>query len=180
MDVLAFVASIVGSLAWPLAVVLLVILFRTQIRSWMARPPRHVKAGPFEIEWDQLVEAATVKVAESRARDATGVTPEARVLAAFGEVEGAFREAVADAGWQDADRRPLRTLLDQAQSDGLVSAETVEAIHGLIGLRNLAAHGGAALTEERVDDFRILADAVIYAIQSRTRERHGQSDPPAP
>lgn len=50
MDTLTFVASVVGSLAGPLAVVLLALVFHTQVKALSDRLKR-VKAGPLEVEW---------------------------------------------------------------------------------------------------------------------------------
>ena len=40
-------------LIWPLLVVVVVLVFRKQLRQWFSRPPSRVKAGPggVEAEW---------------------------------------------------------------------------------------------------------------------------------
>ena len=60
MDWLQFISSLVGSLAWPIAVLTIAIVFRKTLRTALARPLKRVKAGPFEAEWDDKVARAFV------------------------------------------------------------------------------------------------------------------------
>jgi hypothetical protein len=46
-----FVAEMTKALAWPIAVVIAVALFRRQLVGWMTERPSRIKAGPFEAEW---------------------------------------------------------------------------------------------------------------------------------
>ncbi len=52
VDWLAFVASLVGSLAWPAVIVVAVWLFRDEIRALARRPVHRAKVGPADLEWD--------------------------------------------------------------------------------------------------------------------------------
>lgn len=52
-----FVASLVGSVAWPLAAVIALALFRRQVTALLEAPLRRLKAAPFELSWQRAVEA---------------------------------------------------------------------------------------------------------------------------
>ena len=89
MNGLAFVAEMTRALAWPLAVVVLVFVFRAQIRE---RIPflRTVKAGPLEATLGE--EAAGIRRAAQAATDAPAV---AEVAAALGdELSARLAEAI--------------------------------------------------------------------------------------
>jgi hypothetical protein len=64
MSGLELVARLNDALAWPLAALIAVIVLRRSIAELIARrPPRRVKTGTFEVEWDRLV-AETEKEVE--------------------------------------------------------------------------------------------------------------------
>ena len=56
MDSLGFVASLVGSLAWPAAIALLAWWFRAEVKVLLRRPLRRAKVGIVEAEWDNAPE----------------------------------------------------------------------------------------------------------------------------
>ncbi len=194
MDPLAFIASLVGSLAWPVVVVVLALVFRPEVSALLKRPVHRVKAGPVEVEWDPIMQAAQAQVATSpEARDlAPAVTaerdlddrlhalaelsPGAAVMASFIEVESSLNRALDEAGAPPERRGSARQLVQQAYRLGLVSEQTSKAIDGLSVLRNLVAHGHEPdLDEARAHEFVALCSSVIYAIESGS-ERHRAAD----
>jgi hypothetical protein len=50
---LAFIASLVHSLAWPAAIAVAVIVLRRPIGVALGRGVRRLRAGPVEVEFDQ-------------------------------------------------------------------------------------------------------------------------------
>jgi hypothetical protein len=50
---LAFIASLVHSLAWPAAIAVAVIVSRRPIGGALGRGVRRLRAGPVEVEFDQ-------------------------------------------------------------------------------------------------------------------------------
>jgi hypothetical protein len=50
-----FAASLVGSLAWPIVVLTVAVLFRRQLSALLARPFSSLKAGPLKAVWDRQV-----------------------------------------------------------------------------------------------------------------------------
>lgn len=50
-----FAASLVGSLAWPIVIVIVAVLFRRQLSALLARPLSSLTAGPLKAVWDRQV-----------------------------------------------------------------------------------------------------------------------------
>ena len=61
----AFVASLVQSLAWPAGVVAVVIVLRKPIGAVLGQGVRRVKAGPVEVEFDQIQAEVREELARS-------------------------------------------------------------------------------------------------------------------
>ena len=155
MDVLEFVSSLVGSLAWPVAVVVLVWVLRPELKHLAAGGVRRWKAGPVEIEyWDRersevresIRRELPAAVGEGGELAAAGglveelaevveAAPAAAVLEAFTRIEVELRRIV-EAGGVEADgleRMAARQLAHVAFRHGLVTAESVNAVEGLPG-----------------------------------------------
>jgi hypothetical protein len=188
MTTMQFIASLVGSLAWPLGVVTIAVIFRDQIRRLLTRPVSGVRVGPFEMKWDlERVEVAAsvgpqpVGASDVGVAPATSViemvgstvttSPIGAVLEAHAAIERELRDLVARAV-PDASvaRAPIRQLLRIAIDHGLISPETVNALEGITVMRNLAAHGQASdVTPERAQDYLALAEAVLYTLRQKPR-----------
>lgn len=185
MSWLAFVASLIHSLAWPAAVTAVVIVLRRPISAALGRGVHRVRAGPVEVEFDQeLAEvreelrrspelaAATppvlpVSLREELARLAE-VSPRAAVLEAFSRIERRLAELLDTAGVELERVLSGSGLARLAQRTGLISEETVTAVEGLSVLRNLAAHSPADdIGVDRARDYLALADAVLYALRAK-------------
>jgi hypothetical protein len=187
VDGLEFVASLVDSLAWPTALVVMVVVLRKQLTNLLSRPGlRQLEAGPggFKAQWDatiaetqaELESAAPVETqiqevaADSRLADLDPLVnehPEAAILQGYIRIERALRARVKSV--TGAEARPLsgRPLVREALEVDAITQETARAIEGLIVLRNLAAHGGGGVTSKRASEFLALADSILYVL---TRE----------
>jgi hypothetical protein len=185
MSFLQFVASLVSSLAWPVAVLVIVLIFRAQIRHLASRPLRRFRAGPVEMEFDRLLSEVEVAV-ERPAVSALGgegrsnpvieeleplvtASPVAAVMDAHAAVERELRDlvlkAVPDA---DVSRMAIGQLLRLALEHGVITPETAKAVEGITVMRNLTAHGRAnEVTGERARDYLALVDAVLYALRQK-------------
>jgi hypothetical protein len=183
----------VGSLAWPVVIIVVAILFRSKIEALLARPARRWKFGPVEAEWEETVAETRVELAKSpeaaesgaasaarsallwgKLRTMADVAPTEAVLAAFAEIERTVRAYAAEADVKAADGGPLRFVLRQMQEAGALSSETVNSISGLVVLRNLAAGSpGHRIEPERAVEFLALAEGVLYAIESHRRRTDG-------
>jgi hypothetical protein len=188
VSALEFIAALASALGWPLAVVVIVLVLRQPIaRMLTERPPRRVKAGPFEAEWGQALAQAETEVqglpASGKSEIAAGgslreelkaeahTAPAVAVLEAFARVEGELRSIVMSVDPEVARMAPGAVLLARvAAQTGRISAETVRAVEGIAVLRNLSAHGGAReVTTEQALDYLDLVDAVLFTLRAPRR-----------
>jgi hypothetical protein len=178
---LQFIASLVSSLTWPVAVVTIVLLFRTKLAELLSSGIRRLKAGPFEVEWDRTSSEVRVEldqpgvpsidVSTDRgpfARDLaelTRISPTAAVVQGYARVEVALREKLSGIEDDAKLRTSAAGLARLAAQQNKITDETARAIEGLAILRNLAAHGGVRdMTTDRAMDYLVLVDAVLYIL----------------
>lgn len=176
----------VASLAWPVAVIVALVVLRAQLRALLTGGASRVKAGPFSVEWDHQVSRVETDLEQpdvpttppgahaGPVSDALAsiveTAPGAAVLQAFGRIEQALRELLVDAKTPEA---LLRTggagLARAALKRGLITEETARAVEGLSVLRNLTAHGERVedVSPGRARDFLALTDAVLFALGHR-------------
>jgi hypothetical protein len=181
VDTRQFIASLVGSLAWPMAIVILVVVLRHRLADLFEQLPKRVKAGPLELEWDRTVAETATELAAPRAASPAAPVyvddladlvpladthPGAAVLDAAARVEQALATRFEAAGADVPPSRGMRDLARRAVAQGLISEETARAIDGLTILRNLAAHGRDGVTPDRAREFLTLAEAVLYQLGS--------------
>jgi len=185
VDALQFVASLVSSLAWPLALVAIVLILRRPLTGLLGRI---VKARGYGIEAEfaeaqasvALATAAVAGIASGSARafdatvrvreslvstlaDTAKEAPAAAVTIAYAEIEKAIRARIGEAA--EGAKLSSSVLVAMALGRGVISSETAEAVRGLTVLRNLAAHGDE-VDPAKALDYLMLADAVIYAIET--------------
>jgi len=173
-----FVASLVNSLAWPVAVLIVAVLFRRQLSGLLAGPLTSLKAGPLEAVWDREVAEVVAELPQpqpsatesrggagtNRLREIARAAPAAAVLTAFAEIEEQLQQILVDAGL-DAGRGGAVQMARRALEAGLVQPEVVKAVEGAAVLRNLAAHGRESdLDEARALDYLALTDTVSFAL----------------
>jgi len=175
-----FVASLVGSLAWPIAVVALLALLSGQLAGLLADARlSRLKVGPggAELEWDRAVaEVAARSVRALPTQDrldneldnlermATR-TPGAAMQQAFALVERELRRLIEERNVDLlANDRSPHILIKSAYRGGAITKETGEALRGLVTLRDLAARDPSGVTHEKAADYLILVRAVLYAL----------------
>jgi hypothetical protein len=176
-----FVASLVGALAWPLAVVVVLALFRRQVAELLEAPLSRLKAGPLEFAWDRAVGALGASVVAASAPPTAGEgadvepdgqladrTPVAAILTSFRDVEREVRALARQAAVADADELSVDSLTDLLVTRGLVGAQTASAVRGLVVLRDLALHGRGDenLNAARASEFTLMARGVLYALRT--------------
>jgi hypothetical protein len=182
----AFVASLVQSLAWPAGVVAVVVVLRKPIGAVLGQGVRRVKAGPVEVEFDQLqaevreelarspelaeaqIPALVSDLREELSRLAE-IAPTTAVVAAFQRIERRLSEVVDSYSPRARPYTALggRALARLARELDLISDETLAAIEGLSTLRDLTIHSGGEIGVDRARDYLALADAVMYALRPK-------------
>ncbi len=104
MSYLDFIATLVQALAWPIAVLLIVLIFRKKISELLSERMTRFKAGPLEVEWARQISETQAELEEAGAtppvtnspmdptmRDLAERSPAAAIVEAFGQIELALR-----------------------------------------------------------------------------------------
>jgi hypothetical protein len=175
-----FIASVVGSLAWPVVIGACVVMFRKQVRVLLEGPIKRLKAGPFEFEteWERATErvGSSVPTREAFAHrkdsgqddldevlDLAEKAPVPAILAVYDATEEMVRSLGDLAGIEGAQSASVTTLATELARRDLIDQKTEEALSGLVTLRNLAAHGPG--TEgRRAREYIVMSEAVMYAL----------------
>lgn len=185
MSRLEFVASIVRSLAWPGALLLVALLFRAAIRNALTGDIKRWRAGPTGVEveyWEQTVVEARRQLppeAEQHAVSAeegslsdelaqlANAAPHIAVEEASTRVAQELRRL--NHGVEPADKLSqlgLVQLAITAHRHGRITAKSLNAVRGLSVLRTLGVH---AADSDRALEFVHLADAILYALTNKPR-----------
>jgi len=158
MGWLQLVVSLVQAVAWPLAVVVLVLVLRPHLLTLMerghGRPFKRVKLGPVEAEWEARVQEGEKEIGRDvennlasynqsmplRLRSLAKTSPRGAVLTAFAEVESLLRNLVLGSKSSDIRRTPSVLELSRlAAENNLISQTSARALDALRSLRNTAA-----------------------------------------
>lgn len=178
MDTLSFIAKLVEFLAWPFAMVIVVLLLRGEIKG-LFRYVKRLKAGPVEAEFEREVKElkATAEAQPSLLPPPEGATPEKQLLLQLVQINP--RSAVLEAwrGIEDASIRVIQTkgfyvperqsnsplaVIRSLNKEGILNADEVALYHDLRSLRNQAAHAS---------DFSPTTDAALNYIELAGRLR---------
>jgi hypothetical protein len=166
-------------------VLVIALLFRKPLVDALASATGKLAAGPFSLEWkrrvtdveDDLGLRPSISVGEiGSAADELGKiaqdSPTAAIVESFAQVEISLKTVLEENGVEGLDTWSGRRLGDRARKEGLITAETHDAIEGLRVLRNLAAHGGERdISLQRAREFTALAQGVVYAITTNAKRR---------
>jgi len=183
MDWLQFISSLVSSLAWPAAVVILVVVLRRQIASLVPRL-QSVKYKDIQVEFEKTLEKAEAEAPralapkivpepeltdEERFARIVELNPSSAVLAAWSDVEVALKFMAEQAGIQSPGRRffyPL-SIVPKLEHMGRINHQTSALIDDLRVLRDLVIHaeGGGVVSAEDAWRFKRLADQAVAELR---------------
>ncbi len=192
MDWRDFIASLVDSLAWPAAIVVLVLVLRQQITGLFDGTLQRLKLGPggAELEWARAeastATAATAAVRRSRPElnvpDEMGDQLEARLSKLEQMADVSPREAV-DGTYRlvemilrnllihnNVELPPGEQTMDKvikaAFLGGIITKETAQTLRGLAVLRDLTVDGpsGEQTAADKAKDYIVLARTVLYVL----------------
>jgi hypothetical protein len=157
MDWFEFIASLVNSLAWPMAVVILVLILRKPLAGLIPLLQR-LKYKDLELEFGRRVEEVSEKLvaaiprptlkyvpspSESRAIQLAEVSPRAAVMEAWREVEraviGAAKRNDLSTGKEQGRVTSLRAIRSLEQAE-MVERDKARLLNDVRVLRNQAAH----------------------------------------
>jgi hypothetical protein len=183
MDWLQFTASVVGSLAWPIAVVIVGVMFREQFES-LLRKVKHAKGAGIELDFSEDVRKLAVEAVEVKAdlpkfseEDLTKPgfrrvdqfdRPNALILTAWAQVESTLLDFIAARGVyippNDTDN--VNTWISAIDTERVLPAGIVVMVRELLDLRNRVAHT-PDYEPTRLDALRYLeaAQAVLTSVR---------------
>jgi hypothetical protein len=155
MSYLQFIASLVSSLAWPVAGVIIVVVFKDQLRHILSQVRKFGAAGVnFEIadqireiqrvgeavELEQTDEPRSASALDPELTSLARSFPEAAVLQSFKSLEAVLlriRQKLPG----DKPHRNLSEVLSALVRDNQISPSVVSLFQSLRQARNTAAHG---------------------------------------
>lgn len=186
MDCFTLIASIIESLAWPTATIVLVLLFKNEIVK-MAPFIKRLKAGPVEAEFEreikQLRESVPVQndLTTARIEDTASKNflfqlaefhPRSAILESWVRLEVAARAALAQeiAAAPKARYIPAARLAEPLAQAELINQSQITLYHELRRLRNEVAHAeGFEPTQESARSYITLASFLRGYIEGRTK-----------
>jgi hypothetical protein len=193
MSGLQFVVDFVSALAWPLAIVAIVVFLRrpiVDILMQVASGLRRLRSGQSDAEFDRTVSqvkaelTATVSAGAPaslpvllRFAAATEDDPPAAIGQAFAAVEAALRDLLGSTGKLVPVGTGDPTAVARfARDQGLVPESIVRAVDGVVTLRSSVAADPSRVTRDHAVKFLALVDALLFAITAqRDRSVTGQS-----
>jgi hypothetical protein len=192
MDILTFIATVVGNLAWPTAVIVLAIVFRRDLGRLIPALQR-IRYGEVEVEFarevaqakqeleplppvdgeivgypPQLPEATTTSPTQYY-RSLADVSPRAAILEAWLGFELAANAAIESLRLAPSGR-PLQMtrLFDLLRQAELLTDSELDALTRLRALRNQVVHGPEPdLSTETIAEYALTLKRVTDAMQRR-------------
>lgn len=189
MSGLQFIVEFVKALAWPVAIVAIVVFLRrpiVDILMQLASGLRRLRAGQGDAEFDRI--AGQAKAELTATVSAAGPTaapvpvllkfaatadddPAAAISQSFGSVEAALRDLLGSSGKLVPVGTGDPTAMARfARDQGLVPESIVRAVDSVVTLRNSAAADPQRVTKDQAVRFLGLIDALLFAVGTQ-RER---------
>ena len=181
MDSLEFTSSIISSIIWPLALLVIALVFRGSLIE-LVRSVTKLRLKDLEIEFDRLSQAAsrlgeieqtptepkppTFVAIEDQLHDLARSAPAAAVLLAWTLVESSMSRCVArlSVSPEPPSLRSALHNLEQLRVHAGLSEATYQAINELRGLRNRIAHDPGAQRTVPTSDAQLYVQTVERAV----------------
>jgi hypothetical protein len=189
MDWLQFFASLVGSLAWPSALVAMVLLLRRELVQILRRL-RRLKYGDAEAEFGEKLEEVEEEIEELPVPKSALPRHEFRqyfkgldrfsnnsaVFISWLEVESAILNLARRAKLLQPNMPASRAAQLLLQEE-MIDRPTFQAVRELQELRNIAVHPSdmRVVSNEDAERFKRLADRVAAVLEDQQRRLAGPS-----
>lgn len=192
MQRLEFVVEIVGSLAWPVTVLVIALLFRTQLQDVLRRvtglkaPGVEINMQASEDSLDATRASVEPEVAEEADRRATAERaaereeqaealhdPTGVILRSWQDLSDAVFTLRRESAGRGRPAKDIQTVLSQLIEDKVISDEFAESMVQLRVVRNEVAHGvvptvaTAQAYALNADELRRLAEAQAVISSNR-------------
>jgi hypothetical protein len=192
MSGLQFIVEFVKALAWPVAIVAIVVFLRrpiVDILMQLASGLRRLRAGQGDAEFDRIAGQAKAELTATVSAIPTVGTgaapipvllrfaatadddPAVAITQSLGAVEAALRDLLGSSGKLVPVGTGDPTAIARfARDQGLVPESIVRAVDGVVTLRNSAAADPQRVTKDQAVQYLALVDALLFAIGTQ-RER---------
>ena len=192
MSGLQFIVEFVKALAWPVAIVVIVVFLRrpiVDILMQLASGLRRLRAGQGDAEFDRIAGQAKAELTATVSAIPTVGTgaapipvllrfaatadddPAAAITQSLGAVEAALRDLLGSSGKLVPVGTGDPTAIARfARDQGLVPESIVRAVDGVVTLRNSAAADPQRVTKDQAVKYLALVDALLFALGTQ-RER---------
>ncbi len=181
MSATELVVELVKALAWPLAVVVLVLLLRpfisdrlTDFEAFGVRAQFRELTKEAERSAEQTADSVTANASEGPVSDIATVDgdlyavaeqdPTRAIIEAYERVAERLRERLAETGINAQQSGSSVQVVRLAQERGLVDGSTADAIKSMTELRNLVVHGRKKVRSTEAVDYLTAADNVLYSL----------------
>ena len=196
MGYLKFVASIIDSLAWPVAVVSLVLILRAPLRVLLGSLTRF-RYGDVEINFGREVlelrnkaKAAGLDISKDVPRAKQDIQDSAQIVADAMRLASEFQGSAIILAWTAVEQELMQAVMRLAISpdyppynsavkniqllheQGYLDADSCGLLERMRRLRNAAAHPSRGITEISADDARkfvALTEAITERVKSLNR-----------
>jgi hypothetical protein len=182
MDWLTFISSLLRSLAWPIAVVVIALVFRRPL-SGLLPLLQHLKYKDLELDFGRgvqevqedleqtLTQEEIVTPDQPVAERLADVSPRAAVMEAWREVEASATDTVRALSGGEVHMKWLTLKkLRQLEESKLLDTKTVALLSDFRGLRNQAAHApDFALSKESAMEYVRTASMLASHLRNLSR-----------
>ncbi len=189
MNALEFFSSIIQSLAWPISIILIIIILRKPI-SELVKGINKVKYQDLEIDFGKKLDNIDVKISKNNKIKITKkyskseeveeietialISPKSAIIMAWTLVEKEIQEAINRLAISP-DYPPYNSSLKNIEllkDNNLIDNETINAIEEMRKLRNIAAHAvdyEKKITSTEAIKYYGIAQEVVIILQSLNR-----------
>lgn len=191
MDWLTFISKAIDSLAWPIVILILGVVFRRQLSDLLPYL-RKLKAGPVEAEFEmetrqalvnseklssQFMKGSALKI-EQPAEEKEALAkligarndPAGMIIEAWTGVDGALFRLGKQTGLIVDPLENISSVYRSIVSSDLLSDEAKRLVMELYELRNRVAHAKVNPTVVAAQDYVLAADKVIHMLEVKTQK----------
>lgn len=194
MDWLTFISKLIDSMAWPVAAVLLGLIFRKKLAELLPLL-RKVKAGPLEAEFEIATKQVLASTAELAAKERKPDTPQiedkssledtasklltarseptATIIEGWSTLDGELHKLARQTGINGDPLLSEAKVYREIMASDVLPIETRNLVQDLRQLRNQVAHAKVIPTPESAQDYLVLVQRVVELIRNYRKNLPG-------
>lgn len=194
MDWLTFISKLIDSMAWPVAAVLLGLIFRKKLAELLPLL-RKVKAGPLEAEFEiatkQVLASTAELAAKERKPDAPQTAdkspledaasklltarsePTATIIEGWSTLDGEIHKLARQTGINGDPLVSETKLYREIMDSDVLPIQTRNLVQDLRQLRNQVAHAKVIPTPESAQDYLVSVQRVVELIRNYRKNLPG-------